>query len=527
MQAIAAARTASRTSSCSARSRSTAAARPRRASRRTTRPTTRCRRSSTSRSRTRRAGSRRKGTRRTTRSRRSSPTTTGTPTPTRTSTSCRPSSATTTWAGSATSSRPTTPEPRDAELLARDRLAHELMYFSRGNPVVYYGDEQGFTGAGGDQDARQTMFASQVPEYLDDDLLGTDRPTPQDNFVTDAPAVPEHQPAGRRHRGTPGAARRRRSRCATPPTGPGVYAFSRIDRTAADASTSSRSTTASRPQSAARADLHPQGHLPQGVRRRTALSSTTGEPRRPCRSRVRRRCRPSVYESDRPHPAVAATLRRSAWPRRRRPIESRGRMHVTADVERRLVLRGHLPAQARPRRAGRPSAPTTPRRTRSSTTSRRSARHQGVLPRGRAGQRRPHQRHRCPRGHGARTANHDRGAARGAQRARRRRGARGRRPRTGDPRRCASSAAWPAARGRRSAPTRSSPVYTVFDDLTPLALAAGTAVQYRAILAEPDGTTVTSAVRSVRFAGPPATMARLHYFRPAGDYDRLGPAHVG
>ena len=37
------------------------------------------------------------------------------------------------------------------ELLARDRLAHELMYFSRGNPVIYYGDEQGFTGTGGDQ----------------------------------------------------------------------------------------------------------------------------------------------------------------------------------------------------------------------------------------------------------------------------------------------------------------------------------------------------------------------------------------
>ena len=67
-----------------------------------------------------------------------------------------------------------------------------------------------------------------------------------------------------------------------------------------------------------------------------------------------------------------------------------------------------------------------------------------------------------------------------------------------------------------------SPAYTVFDDLTPLALAAGTAVQYRAILAEPDGTTVTSAVRSVRFAGPPATMARLHYFRPAGDYTDWG-----
>ena len=68
------------------------------------------------------------------------------------------------------------------ELLARDRLAHELMYFSRGNPVVYYGDEQGFTGTGGDQVARQTMFASQVPDYLDDDLLGTDSSHAEANF---------------------------------------------------------------------------------------------------------------------------------------------------------------------------------------------------------------------------------------------------------------------------------------------------------------------------------------------------------
>ena len=80
----------------------------------------------------------------------------------------------------------TTPARPRTELLARDRLAHELMYFSRGNPVVYYGDEQGFTGTGGDQVARQTMFASQVPEYLDDDLLGTDRTHAQDNFETAA-----------------------------------------------------------------------------------------------------------------------------------------------------------------------------------------------------------------------------------------------------------------------------------------------------------------------------------------------------
>ncbi|MEU3506080.1 alpha-amylase family glycosyl hydrolase, partial [Streptomyces hundungensis] len=67
------------------------------------------------------------------------------------------------------------PGASEAELLQRDRLANELMFLSRGNPVVYYGDEQGFTGAGGDKDARQTLFASKVPDYLDDDELGTDR----------------------------------------------------------------------------------------------------------------------------------------------------------------------------------------------------------------------------------------------------------------------------------------------------------------------------------------------------------------
>ncbi|WP_438294203.1 pullulanase-type alpha-1,6-glucosidase [Streptomyces sp. HUAS TT7] len=74
------------------------------------------------------------------------------------------------------------PGAGDAELLQRDRLANELMFFSRGNPVIYYGDEQGFTGAGGDKDARQTMFASKVPDYLDDDELGTDRTHASDAY---------------------------------------------------------------------------------------------------------------------------------------------------------------------------------------------------------------------------------------------------------------------------------------------------------------------------------------------------------
>ena len=74
------------------------------------------------------------------------------------------------------------PGASDGELLQRDRLAQELMFLSRGNPVVYYGDEQGFTGAGGDKDARQTMFASRVPDYLADDELGTDRTHAADSY---------------------------------------------------------------------------------------------------------------------------------------------------------------------------------------------------------------------------------------------------------------------------------------------------------------------------------------------------------
>ncbi len=73
------------------------------------------------------------------------------------------------------------------ELLSRDKLAHALMYLGRGQPVVYYGDEQGFTGDGGDQLARQDMFPSRVDVYNDDDLIGTDATTADANFDTGHP----------------------------------------------------------------------------------------------------------------------------------------------------------------------------------------------------------------------------------------------------------------------------------------------------------------------------------------------------
>ncbi|MFI1992656.1 pullulanase-type alpha-1,6-glucosidase [Actinoplanes sp. NPDC020271] len=71
--------------------------------------------------------------------------------------------------------------------LKRDQLAHELMFLTRGQPVVYSGDEQGFTGPGGDKDARQDMFASKSADYLDDDLIGTDSTHAADNYNTSHP----------------------------------------------------------------------------------------------------------------------------------------------------------------------------------------------------------------------------------------------------------------------------------------------------------------------------------------------------
>lgn len=77
-----------------------------------------------------------------------------------------------------------------SELLARDKLAHSLMFLTRGQPVIYYGDEQGFTGPGGDKDARQDMFATKTAEYTDDEVVdgtGTTTIGSKDRFDVNAP----------------------------------------------------------------------------------------------------------------------------------------------------------------------------------------------------------------------------------------------------------------------------------------------------------------------------------------------------
>ncbi|MGW4563459.1 pullulanase-type alpha-1,6-glucosidase [Streptomyces sp. NPDC004561] len=120
------------------------------------------------------------------------------------------------------------PKAADAEILAKDKLANELMFLSRGNPVVYYGDEQGFTGSGGDKDARQTMFASKVADYLDDDEIGTDRTHASDSYDTHAPLYRDIAALSRLRKAEPALTDGvQTERYAA--DGAGVYAFTRTD----------------------------------------------------------------------------------------------------------------------------------------------------------------------------------------------------------------------------------------------------------------------------------------------------------
>ncbi len=115
------------------------------------------------------------------------------------------------------------------ELIDRMELAYSLLYFGRGFPVMYYGDEQGFVGTGSDKLAREDMFPSLVTEFNAFDLIGTSDTTANDNFNEAHPlytafssfaTVYENNLALRRgvqiHRYSTNSA--------------GVYAFSRIER---------------------------------------------------------------------------------------------------------------------------------------------------------------------------------------------------------------------------------------------------------------------------------------------------------
>ena len=124
--------------------------------------------------------------------------------------------------------RQSDPGMSDEELFARVRLANALMFFGRGVPTVYYGDEQGFVSDGGDRLARENMFPSQTDLYNDNDLIATDATTAQSNFDPQHPLylaiksfadIRSQEPAIRRGEQITRLAHREDS----------VFAFSRID----------------------------------------------------------------------------------------------------------------------------------------------------------------------------------------------------------------------------------------------------------------------------------------------------------
>ena len=121
------------------------------------------------------------------------------------------------------------------DLLARDRLATSLMFLTRGQPVVYYGDEQGFTGPTsdfGDKRARQDMFATKTPIYQDDVVVGSSKPAgTAAHYDTSAPLYREIKALSALRAANPaladGAQVHRYASDAA-----GIYAVSRIDKAA-------------------------------------------------------------------------------------------------------------------------------------------------------------------------------------------------------------------------------------------------------------------------------------------------------
>ncbi|MFC7598129.1 pullulanase-type alpha-1,6-glucosidase [Terrabacter sp. GCM10028922] len=120
-------------------------------------------------------------------------------------------------------------------VLDRAELANSLMFLTRGNPVVYYGDEQGFTGPTSgfdDKRARQDMFGSQTPIYQDDVVIGSaDLQGTGAHYSTDVPLYQHIRALAALRQAHPALADGAQiHRYASDSAG--IYAFSRIDKAA-------------------------------------------------------------------------------------------------------------------------------------------------------------------------------------------------------------------------------------------------------------------------------------------------------
>ena len=115
------------------------------------------------------------------------------------------------------------------ETLQRDELAHSLMFLTRGQPVVYYGDEQGYVGVGNgnDKDARQDMFASQVEDVVSQVLVDGSTFGEGDHLDTDSALYQHISELANLRESTPALSDGAQIELAAADNG--IYAFARVD----------------------------------------------------------------------------------------------------------------------------------------------------------------------------------------------------------------------------------------------------------------------------------------------------------
>jgi glycosidase len=107
-------------------------------------------------------------------------------------------------------------------------LGQELLFTVRGQPVIYYGDEQGMVGTGNDMGAREDMFPSQAPKFRNLPLLGTTRTGSDDKFDTGHPFYRTIRTLANLRMANPALSRGAMLIRGT--SDPHVFAFSRIER---------------------------------------------------------------------------------------------------------------------------------------------------------------------------------------------------------------------------------------------------------------------------------------------------------
>ncbi|MDP3072949.1 MAG: alpha-amylase family glycosyl hydrolase [Opitutaceae bacterium] len=121
------------------------------------------------------------------------------------------------------------PTATPAQLAELVKLGHGLLYLVRGQPVLYYGDEQGMIGRGGDHErAREDMFAAQAPDYKTAALLATTRTGADDKFDEQHPFYQLFRRLGALRAAHP--ALRTGAMIPRATDEPALFAFSRLDR---------------------------------------------------------------------------------------------------------------------------------------------------------------------------------------------------------------------------------------------------------------------------------------------------------